>query len=152
MSPRLAAWISTVFYVGKFPVAPGTAGSLVAVGFVWFWQSVLEINLGWTILALALLTALGVIASTKHARALGVEDPGEIVIDEFVGQWIGLILVPAHWTYWLAAFVLFRLFDIWKPLYINKIQSWSDGWGVMADDVLAGLVTLIIIQLAVILI
>jgi len=150
MTPRLAEWISTVFYVGRFPVAPGTAGSLVAVGFVWLWQSVLGINLGWTILAVVLLTILGVAASTVHSRSLGVEDPGEIVIDEFVGQWIGLILIPAHWAFWVAAFVLFRVLDIWKPLYIDKIQSWPNGWGVMADDVLAGIVTFLMIQLIVI--
>lgn len=152
MNTRLAAWISTVFYVGKFPVAPGTAGSLVAVGFVWFWQSVLGVSLPWTILVVVLLTGVGVIASTQYARSMDEADPGEIVIDEFVGQWIGLILVPAHWAFWLAAFILFRLLDIWKPLYIDKIQSWPDGWGVMADDVLAGIVTFIIIQLTVYLI
>lgn len=147
MNKSLAEFISTVGYVGRFPVAPGTAGSLVGLLFVVLWHVILEISLGWTLAVIFLLTWLGTLSSDAYAKSTGVEDPSEVVIDEFVGQWIALLLVPPHWGFWLAAFVLFRLFDIWKPLWIDSIQKWPGGWGVMADDILAGIATFILIQL-----
>lgn len=147
MNKSLAEFISTVGYVGRFPVAPGTAGSLIGLLFVVLWHVILEISLGWTLAVICLLTWLGTLASDAYAKSTGVEDPSEVVIDEFVGQWIALLLVPPHWGFWLAAFVLFRLFDIWKPLWIDSVQSWPGGWGVMADDILAGIAAFILIQL-----
>lgn len=152
MNKRLAEFISTVGYVGRFPAAPGTAGSLVGLIFVVLWHGILEISLGWTLAVLFLLTWLGTISAAAYADATGVEDPGEVVIDEFVGQWIALLLIPPHWGFWVAAFVLFRLFDIWKPLWIDKVQAWPGGWGVMADDILAGIFTFILIQLYIVII
>ncbi len=148
MIRKIAEAVSTVFYVGRTPAAPGTAGSLVAVVFVWLWQSVIGISLGWTLLVLLVLTLIGTLAADIYAKFTGSEDPGEVVIDEFIGQWIGLLLVPAHWGFWLAAFLLFRIFDIWKPLWIDSVQRWPGGWGIMADDILAGIATLVFIQLA----
>ena len=95
---------------------------------------------------IVVIAALGIFASAKVANSLGVEDPGEIVIDELVGQWIAVLAIPDHLGYWLAAFLLFRIFDIWKPWIIDKSQYLPGGWGIMMDDVLAGLLAFVLIQ------
>ncbi|MCF7796973.1 MAG: phosphatidylglycerophosphatase A [Lentisphaeria bacterium] len=146
MNKSLAEFISTVGYVGRFPVAPGTAGSLVGLIFVILWHVVLEISLVWTLGVIFLLIWLGTVSADVYAKSIDVADPSQVVIDEFVGQWIALLLIPPHWGFWLAAFVLFRLFDIWKPWWIDRVQSWPGGWGVMADDILAGVFAFTLIQ------
>lgn len=123
------------FGSGLSPFAPGTAGSLAAV----------PLALPLTLLpiagALALLAAafvLGVWLCDRVGRRLGVHDHSGIVFDEFVGLWLILVCVPLHWAWWLAAFVLFRIFDAAKPWPIG----WFDrrihgGFGVMLDDLIA---------------
>jgi phosphatidylglycerophosphatase A len=76
------------------------------------------------------------------------KDPSKIVIDEVVGMWISLWYIPSGWEYFVLAFVLFRLFDIYKPFFIKKVELLKGGWGVMMDDVLAGIYTNVVIQLA----
>jgi len=143
---QLLRGFTSVGYVGLIPGAPGTYGSLVTLPIAYFWSIQVTDNLFLTIGLILLITLLGVYASNKVATNLGIEDPGEIVIDELVGQWIALLAIPAHWGFWLAAFVLFRVFDIWKPWLIDKSQHLPGGIGVMMDDVLAGLLALAIIQ------
>ncbi|MCF7825340.1 MAG: phosphatidylglycerophosphatase A [Candidatus Marinimicrobia bacterium] len=143
---QLLRGFTSVGYVGLIPGAPGTYGSLVTLPIAYFWSTLVTDNLLVTIGLILLITLLGVFASNKVAVHLGIEDPGEIVIDELVGQWIALLAIPAHWGFWLAAFVLFRVFDIWKPWLIDKSQHLPGGIGVMMDDVLAGLLALAIIQ------
>ena len=133
-----AQLLATWFGCGLLPKAPGTWGSAAALP-----CAALLVWLGgpWLLLvAAALAFALGVWASEVYARANGLEDPGAVVIDEVVGQW--LALVPAAGVFWLylPGFLAFRLFDILKPWPV----SWADravhgGWGIMLDDVLAGL-------------
>ena len=137
---------TSVLFAGRSPVAPGTVGSLAALPFIWFIQVYLQTPLWACILILVVLSISGVLASSRLSQHLGVEDPQEIVIDEFVGQWIALLAVPPGWVYWLVGFALFRLFDIWKPGPINRSQELPNGVGVMADDILAGLLALLIIQ------
>lgn len=137
---------TSVGFVGLIPGAPGTYGSLVTLGLAYLWYSHITENIFITATLILVITLLGVIASTKVSESLGIEDPGEIVIDELAGQWIALLAVPHHWAYWLAAFVLFRVFDIWKPWIIDKSQYLPKGWGIMMDDVLAGIVALLIVQ------
>ncbi|NQV40835.1 MAG: phosphatidylglycerophosphatase A [Candidatus Marinimicrobia bacterium] len=137
---------TSVGYVGLIPGAPGTYGSLVTLPIAYYWSTLVTDNPFITLGFIAILTLLGVIASNKVGTHLGVEDPGEIVIDELVGQWIAVLAIPAHWGFWLGAFILFRVFDIWKPWLIDKSQHLPGGIGVMMDDVLAGLVALAIIQ------
>ena len=144
-----AGWIASGFGSGLSPVAPGTAGSAVAL-IAWF--ALRELPVPILVAVLVLAFALGVWASNIVVAKLGIVDPGVIVWDEFVGQWIALapLLWIAHgWRWILAAFLLFRLFDIWKPWPV----SWADrtvkgGLGVMLDDVFAGIYAAIVIAIA----
>ncbi len=130
---------------GLFPKAPGTAGTLLGFPFFWLimylpeWQQ-------W--LSILLMFIFGIWCSAFTGRALGVNDHGAIVWDEIVAMAAVLITVPFTWVWGLAAFVLFRLFDIWKPFPI----SWADrhvkgGLGVMLDDALAAVMAIIVLQL-----
>ncbi len=137
---------TSVGFVGRIPGAPGTYGSLVTLPLAYLWSTQVTDNPYITLGLIAILTILGTIASTKVSKSMGIEDPGEIVIDELVGQWLAVLAIPHHWGYWLAAFILFRLFDIWKPWLIDKSQHLPDGLGIMMDDVLAGLLAFLLIQ------
>lgn len=144
-----AGWIASGFGSGLSPVAPGTTGSLAAL---LPWLALRELPLWAHVAAIVLAFALGVWASNIVIGRLRIEDPGVIVWDEFVGQWIALmpLLWIAHnWSWIVAGFALFRLFDVWKPWPV----SWADrkvkgGFGVMLDDVLAGLYAAIALCLA----
>jgi phosphatidylglycerophosphatase A len=132
-----AGWIASGFGAGLSPIAPGTVGSAVAL-LPWLWLR--ELPPGAYLAVVLAVFALGVWVSRVLVARLRVEDPGWIVIDEFVGQWLALALAPAGWIWLLAGFLLFRLFDVWKPWPV----SWADrnvggGLGVMLDDALAGL-------------
>jgi phosphatidylglycerophosphatase A len=142
-----AGWIATGFGVGLAPIAPGTFGSLVALIPWWLWLRHLPAAQYGIVLVLALL--VGIWAASWAIAELRVEDPGVVVWDEFLGQWIALFAAPAGWPWMLGGFALFRLFDIWKPWPV----SWADrklhgGLGAMLDDVLAGMYALAVLQLA----
>ena len=77
------------------------------------------------------------------------KDPSEIVIDEVSGMWIALFLIPQNWLLFLIGFMLFRFFDIEKPFIINKVQYYPGGIGIMADDILAGIFTCIILHIGI---
>ena len=134
-----AGWIACGFGAGLSPVAPGTVGSVAALV---PWLALRELAWPWYAAVLLLAFALGTWASNVMIARLRIADPGCIVWDEFVGQWIALVplLFVAHDWRWVAAgFALFRLFDVWKPWPV----SWADrrvkgGFGVMLDDVVAG--------------
>lgn len=144
-----AGWIASGFGSGFSPVASGTVGSAVAL-IPWF--ALRELNLASYLLALAAAFALGVWASGIVIRRLGVEDPGVVVWDEFVGQWIALlplVVAPRGWPWIGAAFVLFRVFDVWKPWP----ASWADrhvkgGFGAMLDDAFAGAYAALVLVVA----
>lgn len=139
--PLLPVIIATGFGAGYSPFAPGTAGALLAT-IVWFVAAVCMSATGlfWlTLSCIMLFTLLGIWA-TNQVEPFWGEDPSKVVVDEMVGVWFTLLAAPAgHWGYGIAAFVLFRLFDIWKPLGIRKMESFPGGIGVMMDDILAGL-------------
>ncbi|MEZ5460768.1 phosphatidylglycerophosphatase A [Dokdonella sp.] len=134
-----AGWIASGFGSGLSPFAPGTAGSAAAL-IPWLFMR--ELSLGVVAVLIVLAFAMGVWASNVVIGRLRISDPGVIVWDEFVGQWITLLpllIWPAHWAWIVAGFFLFRLFDVWKPWPC----SWADrrvkgGFGVMLDDALAG--------------
>jgi phosphatidylglycerophosphatase A len=114
----------------------GTLGSLWGLLAGWvLWRA-----LGpWGVAAAAVLvTAVGTWAAEATARHLGRRDPGEVVIDEVAGQLFALLFLPPTVGVLLLAFLLFRLFDIWKPFPIRRLERWPGGLGIMADDVLAG--------------
>ncbi len=137
---------TSIGYVGRIPGAPGTYGSLITLPIAFLWGRLVSDNLFVTLSIIIIIAVLGTLASSRVAKSLGVEDPGEIVIDELVGQWIAVLAIPNHWGYWLAAFFLFRVFDIWKPGLIDKSQNLPNGLGIMMDDILAGLLAFILIQ------
>jgi phosphatidylglycerophosphatase A len=132
---RLAVFISTVGYCGYFPFAPGTVGSaagLVVYLLVWWSGSPLvEIGL------IVALFAAGVWAGTISERYFGGIDPGPIVVDEVVGMLITLAFIPVGWSGALAGFVLFRVFDVFKPWPARSLERLHGGFGVMADDAMA---------------
>jgi len=93
-----------------------------------------------------LTTIIGAIVTNQLEKEWG-EDPSKVVIDEIIGVWITLLFVPLTWQNILIGFVLFRVFDIWKPLGIRSLEAIKNGWGVMLDDVLAGIYANIILQI-----
>lgn len=148
MKRRLAHLVGTVLYVGHLRPAPGTWGSLVALPWGWL----LHVLGGFPLLALAVAVgfAKGWWASAVMTQGAEDHDPSEIVIDEVIGQWTALlplsysawsmgIDVLRLWPGWIAAFVLFRLLDIWKPGPIGWADRRGDALGVMLDDVIAGI-------------
>ena len=142
--------IATGLGVGHFPYGPGTMGALLAI-LIWYPITTMANHTTWFLITLALIlafTLLGAWSSTVAERYWG-EDPSRVVIDEVVGQWITLLAVPAVFSWWhvLAAFVLFRFFDIVKPLGVRKMENFKSGWGIMADDILAGCYGAILIYL-----
>jgi phosphatidylglycerophosphatase A len=132
-----AGWIATGFGAGLSPFAPGTVGSAVAL-LPWLWLRELP-----TLACLGVIVAafaLGVWVSHVLVARLRAEDPGWIVVDEFVGQWLALVFAPPGWIWLLAGFLLFRLFDVWKPWPVSWVdRNVEGGFGVMLDDALAGL-------------
>lgn len=139
MSP--AAILATWFGSGLLKPAPGTWGTLAALPFAWSiaWATG---SSWWLLVTAAALFPIGVWAAERYDAREGSHDSSEIVIDEVVGVWIALAVVPADLVHCLAGFALFRLFDIAKPWPIAWLdQRVGGGLGVMADDLLAGVFT-----------
>lgn len=131
-------WIAFGFGGGLSRFAPGTFGSAVAV---LIWLGFLTLSPAWPVQVGAVLAAipLCIWAADWAARRLGRKDPGCIVSDELAGQWIALLAAPATWPWWLAAFVLFRVFDIAKPWPMRRLERLPGGIGIVVDDIAAGL-------------
>lgn len=142
----LARIIATFFGSGFCPVAPGTAASFVAALLYMF----LIHGLSWPVqvLIIVALFLVGVPAASRYSAELGRKDPGRVVIDEACGQLIALFMAPADPVSVAAAFFLFRIFDIIKPYPIKKLEGFPRGWGIMADDVGAGLASAAVLRLA----
>ncbi len=122
---------------GFVPRAPGTAGSAAAVILWWFCLAGQPAEIQLLVVALAVVS--GAWLTGRVQRRYAVSDPGCVVIDEFAGQWLALLMVPVSWWTVLAGFVLFRFFDILKPWPIRQVESsCGGGFGVMADDLAAG--------------
>jgi phosphatidylglycerophosphatase A len=142
---KIAKLISTFVYAGIFPVASGTFASAVAV--------LIVLNLyrqTWLYVAVMIvITALGIWASGVTEKAVGKKDPSIVVIDEVAGVMVSFFLVPLSWPVILSGFFLFRAFDMFKIYPCDKLEEQGGGWGIMADDLFAGLYTNIVLQLAV---
>lgn len=141
----LARALATWFGCGYAPIAPGTAGAAAAVLISW--------ALGWglvgNLVAGIAIGVVGIWASTVEARSSGRKDPGHIVIDEVAGQWITLAGATVfNWQSWLFGFLLFRVFDIWKPPPVRQLEQLADGTGIMADDLMAGVYAAVVLYLA----
>ncbi len=145
------AWVAGTFFgAGLIKPGPGTWGSAAAA---LLWLGAAHIfhpgpgSLAWGTLAAALLALLiGVPAATRVERESGREDPGHVVIDEACGQWIALIHARVDLPHLLAAFLFFRLFDIVKPWPARQLENLPAGWGIMLDDVAAGVYALLLVQ------
>ena len=135
-------FVATFFYLGKLPFAPGSWGSLGAL-LLWF---LLPVTFSFQLSVIIILFILGVYSSNKMAKNMDNHDPSEVVIDEVVGMGISLFMLPHSLGLYFLAFIFFRFFDIIKPLFINRIQNLSGGWGIMLDDVLAGLITFALVN------
>jgi len=140
-----AHFFSLGFGSGLFPAAPGTAGSLVALPLAW---ALAPLSLVMQLLIIASLFVIGCYICAITSRNLGVIDHGSIVWDEIVAMMMVLAFTPFSWVWWLVAFLLFRLFDIWKPYPIKQFDAkLKNGFGVMFDDLLAGIYALLFLQI-----
>lgn len=138
--------IATGFYSGYSPIVSGTVGSAVAV------LIYLGLHyLSWWLYALTVCgaTAIAIWASDIMEVEFGEKDSGKIVIDEFIGYFITMFLLPFRVKYIIIGFILFRIFDIIKPYPIRSLQNLPGGLGIVADDFVAGIYSNILIQLAI---
>ena len=140
----IARLISSVGYVGRVPLAPGTVGSFAAFC-AWYIISP-KIKTPYFIFLTLIIFFIGVYVSKLIEKELAVHDPGEIVIDVWFCQWIALWFIELSLFWGLITFCVFRIFDIWKPWPVNKMDLISNGWGVMLDDVAASIYTVLFIQ------
>ncbi|MEE4173274.1 MAG: phosphatidylglycerophosphatase A [Xanthomonadales bacterium] len=142
---RWDGFLALGFGSGLSPVAPGTAGTLVAVPLAWALKG---LPFGAYLALLGVFLVMGAWLCGRVGSRIGVTDHGALVWDEFVGYWLAVALVPRHWGWLLAGFVLFRILDIFKPWPIRALERRvPGGWGVMLDDVLAGAMTLALLAL-----
>ncbi len=139
---KAIASVLGIGYVGK------GGGTLAALFYciVWLLLPAAYTDSVWQIVVTFFITAIGIVCANAVDAVWG-KDSSKVVIDEVAGMAIALLFVPQKLVYVLIALVLFRFFDILKPLGIRSLEKWSKGWGVMADDVLAGVYALLLIQL-----
>lgn len=148
----LWAWtVATFFGTGLLRPGPGTWGSLAAAA-IWYFGLRAAHLTGWAAVAttaagVVLVTLIGIPAATRVEREAGREDPGFVVIDEVAGQWVALLAAPLDPRYGIAAFVLFRLFDIVKPWPVRKLEDLPAGTGIVVDDLAAGAYALAVMLL-----
>jgi phosphatidylglycerophosphatase A len=136
--------IATVFGIGYFPLAPGTLTSLVCVILYKFF--LYKMDWPYYLALLLLLFVIGAMASAAHASQMKTKDPQSVVIDEAMGQLLALFLLNPDWFLLGIGFVLFRALDILKPFVIKRAENIPGGWGIMMDDVIAGLITSIVLN------
>jgi phosphatidylglycerophosphatase A len=135
--------LASAGFAGYCPIAPGTAGSLVGLVIWWFGA---DLNIWLQLSFIVTLFFLGVWAATLAEKDWG-HDAGKIVIDEVLGMWVTLWLVPKSFVLYAIGFMLFRAFDIIKPLGARQSQKLPGGWGVMVDDLLAGIYANLVLQI-----
>ncbi len=142
----LSRILATFFGIGLVPLAPGTAASaIIALAY-----GLILHSLPWPlyVILVVILFFAGTVAAGRYASELGRPDPGRIVVDEVCGQLIAVAFLPGAWVPVGIAFALFRFFDIIKPWPIRKLERLPGGWGIMADDVAAGLAAAALARLA----
>lgn len=142
---RLAKIVASFFYIGFIPVIPGTFGSLASfiLYFPLFYAGYWQVYL----VAIILIVGAGIWAAGRVARESRIIDPSFIVIDEVAGQLITLFLIPFSWVHLLAGFFLFRIMDIIKPFPGRQAEDLPGGYGIITDDVLAGIYANVLLRL-----
>lgn len=141
MLKKINHFLATGLYSGHLPYAPGTWGSLLMVVLVFLFPVLNNIYL------ISALAIGGIAVADFEERQTGIKDDSKIVIDEMAGQLLTFYTLNLNAPVIIGGFVLFRLFDITKPWIIDKVQDLPSGWGVMLDDILAGLTSLIILKI-----
>ena len=142
--------LATSFGAGYSPFAPGTVGAIVGCVLLWLlqrYQLIDTLNTPFVFIGLIIIVTLIGVYDTNQLEEEWGKDPSKVVIDETIGLWISMLLIPFSWFNLLLAFILFRFFDIAKPLGIRKMESINGGWGVMADDILAGIYANILLHI-----
>ena len=145
---RVAVALATAGYAGFFPFAPGTVGSAVGVA-VWAAARLAGATAVAEALLVLTLLIVGALAASEAERRLGTTDPGPVVIDEVMGQCVTLIAAPLTWNTAVLGFLLFRAFDIVKPPPARQLERAHGGWGIMLDDLAAGVYAAVVLRIAV---
>lgn len=140
-----APLIATAFGAGYSPLIPGTAGSVVGLA---TFVALHRLSPLWQVIVTVAVCAVGVVAATYTATRVGKKDPGIVVIDEVVGQWISLLFLPFTPATACVGFVLFRIMDIVKPWPARDFEALPGGLGIMADDVMAGIYANLVLRIA----
>jgi len=146
---HISLFLATGGYIGMIPGMPGTYASIATVVVYYLIYRISfriypELHLS----VICLIATTGVFVSAAVSRHLGKEDPQIVVIDEVAGQLTALLLLPVHFANLAAAVCLFRFLDIWKPYPLRRLERLKDGVGIMADDLAAGVLANIILQVA----
>ena len=144
----MAVALATAGYAGFFPFAPGTVGSAVGVA-VWAAARLAGATAVAEALLVLTLLIVGALAASEAERRLGTTDPGPVVIDEVMGQCVTLIAAPLTWNTAVLGFLLFRAFDIAKPPPARQLERAHGGWGIMLDDLAAGVYAAVVLRIAV---
>ena len=144
MPSKALKYLATLGFVGYLPIAPGTFGTFAAAIVFGLLKPSLPVH----ILLLVIIIIAGTLAAHQAEKVIGEKDSTHIVIDEFAGFALSVLFIPQNIIYYIAAFILFRFFDILKPPPIRNIErTFPGGWGVMADDLMAGIYTNIVLQI-----
>lgn len=137
--------LATLGSIGYLRPAPGTIGSLVALvtGYL-----IAKFSLGVLVAAILAISILGIFAAERYGQITGKKDASEVIIDEVAGQWIPLVIIPLEIDWYIAAFLLFRFFDISKIGPVGHAETLTGGVGVMADDLVAGIMAALVLWLS----
>lgn len=148
---KIEKFLFTGFYSGYIPVAPGTAGSLVAMLLYILEYSLLGHDLHWSInlIAVAVLIYPSMLICDAGEKFFSNKDPGQVVWDEFIGYFVTMLFLPYSWKLAVAGFVVFRFMDIVKPFPAKQLQSLKGGLGILIDDVVAGIYACIVLHIVV---
>ena len=145
----VAETIATGLGSGKWPfVAPATVGTFAALVAYWLLDILVFDGEGdsvWFFALIGVVTTVGIWA-TDYIDNEGDHDPKRGVIDEWVGVWVTVLFLPVTWPWMIAGFFMFRALDILKPLGVRKIEDWPGGWGIMFDDIAAGVIGAVILN------
>ncbi|MCP4135373.1 MAG: phosphatidylglycerophosphatase A [bacterium] len=143
---KIKEFLFTAFYSGYFPVAPGTAGTVVGMA-IYVFEYLVFGSISWAVNAGVVLVMLypAIKLGDSAEKFYGKKDPQEVVLDEVMGYWISVMFFPFNWTIAILAFILFRIFDILKPYPADKLQNLKGGLGIMIDDYIAGIYSALVL-------
>ena len=138
--------ISTFFYLGYFPKIPGTIGTLGGLILYILLNNFFNFNVYSMCIFTLILIIVSIISSSYAIKVFNNNDPKEVVIDEVAGYFVSVLFLPFDYNLIIIAFILFRLFDIYKPFLVKKLEDLKGGLGITLDDVGAGVLSIILIQ------